>query len=89
MGFNTNTTTRLPAITPIGTKFIFDLTALPAPASNVITLLPGNYIISDTIDFNLLRLLVASLILDPQSFKIPATPNRIAKIHPLNNSRGY
>jgi len=53
MGFNTNTTNRLPAITPTGTIFVFDITVLPAPISNVITLLPGNYIISDDIDFGL------------------------------------
>lgn len=53
MGFNTNTTDRLPAITPIGTTFVFDISVLPAPASDVITLLPGNYIISDDVDFGL------------------------------------
>lgn len=53
MGFNTNTTNRLPAITPIGTTFVFDISVLPAPISNVITLLPGNYIIADDVDFGI------------------------------------
>jgi len=53
MGFNTNTTNRLPAITPIGTFFVFDISVLPAPSGNVIDLEPGNYIISETIDFGI------------------------------------
>jgi len=53
MGFNSNTTNRVPAITPIGTIFVFDISVLPAPVSDVITLLPGNYIISDTVDFGI------------------------------------
>ena len=49
MGFNTNTTNRLPAITPIGSKYIFDITDFPAPVSEIITLTPGNYIIANTV----------------------------------------
>lgn len=53
MGANTNTIDRLPAKQAIDTTFVFDISVLPAPVSNVITLLPGNYVISDQVDFGL------------------------------------
>lgn len=77
MGFNTNTTNRLPAITPIGTTYVFDITMLPAPASNVITLLPGNYIIADTVDFGLNSLKFDSV---GEDLSIQTIDNRLSKI---------
>lgn len=77
MGFNTNTTNRLPAITAIDTTYVFDISVLPAPVSNVITLLPGNYVISNQVAFGLNSLKFDSV---GQNLTIQSLDGRTSKI---------
>lgn len=60
MGFNTNTTDRLPSRQAIAEKEVFSLANLPAPVANVITLPAGFYRIKDDINFGLNRIDVPS-----------------------------